>query len=273
MSSSPSNKTPPPTSKFSLLDYIDEGRLADWLSLHGKNIIYGLLIAIASFAIIYQVSHSFSAKPQQEYLQAANDFNYITNINAPQDPVILETALDRLTSIMNKFPELHTAYDGSLAQYYLNNDLVEKAKPYLNATLEKVKADKLPLYSEFSSTSLLIGEKNYKEALNQALSLQEKMRTVLASDIAGDKRSFGDELFAFNLFRIALLQDDLGDKEGELQTWKEWKNYAKLETRTLPTLNVNPQAFRLLIQQLAVGSVSIPDYIAFRENLLLNLKK
>ena len=273
MSSSPSHKIPPTVSKFSFLDYMDEGRLIDWLALHGKNIIYGLLITIAFLAIIYQVSNSFSTKPQQEYLQAASDFNYVTNINEQKDPILLETSLSRLKSLMNKYPELQTVYEGSLAQYYLNNQLIDEAKPYLTETLKRVQPDNLPMYSDFSSTSLLISEKNYTEALKRALALQETMKTAIAADTTASDRSFGDELFAFNLFRIALLQQEVHDKQGELQTWKEWKAYAKLEKNTTPLLNVNPQAFRLLTQQLAVGSISIPDYIAYREKILIDSGK
>jgi hypothetical protein len=81
-------------------------------------------------------------------------------------------------------------------------------------------------------------------------------------------RSFGDELFALNLLRIAILQQQLGDRPGELQTWREWKRYAGLEKGDSNSLKVSPVAFRYAIQQLAIGSVSLPDYIAHREKEL-----
>lgn len=268
MSSSTSHKSEPEISKLTLLDYFDEGRLTDWLSLHGKNIVYGLLVLIALLAIVFQLSNSFLTKAEEDYINAANAFNLFVQTNGSADPTLKEEAYTQLKSLMAAHPELHAAYDGVIAQTFLNRGLVAEAKPYVAATQARTQADALPFYSDFASTSLLISEQHYREALDKSQALQAKMEEAYSAKATESERNFGGELFALNLLRIAILQQQLGDASGELATWSQWKQYAKLEKGSLTTVNVDPQAFRAVIQRLAVGATSIPDYIANREKVL-----
>lgn len=250
--------------KSTFLDFLDEGAITDWLADNGKNILYGLAGLIALLVIIFAVSHSDRSKAEQEYLQAANDFAYFSKAYDAKNPAQVNDVLSRLNNIMAKHPELHAAYDGALAQTLLNRSQTEEAKPFAQATLKRVKSNDLPFYNDYAATTLLISQEQFKEALEQTLALQQKM----AADLASPSRSFGDELFALNLLRIAMLQGELGDKNAEMQTWQEWKSYAGLGSQSQATGNVNPQAFRSIIQKLAIGSISLADYISYRENFL-----
>lgn len=251
--------------KSGLLDFLDEGRLTDWLSENGKNILYGLAGILGLIVITYAFSSGQTSKAEQEYIQAANDFAYFTKSDT-QDPALTQAALDRLKATMSKHPELHAVYDGAIAQTLLNRSQVEEAKPYAAATLKRVSSNDLPFYKDYAETSLLISQQDFKTALERTVALQQKMNEVIAAQ--GADRSFGDELFALNLLRVAMLQQETGDKAAELKTWQEWKQYAGLSTASSTTLKVNPQAFRIIIQDLAVGSISLPDYISYRESLL-----
>lgn len=252
--------------KSSILDYLDEGRLTDWLSEHGKNILYGLGGLVALLALIYAFSSRQNSKAEHEYIRAANDFAFFSKANGTEDPALVQTALDSLKSLMAKHPELHAAYDGELAQIFLNRNLIEEAKPYAAATLARVKSNDLPFYNDYAEATLLISQKKYENALEGAQALQQKMNEAIANQSTA--RSFGDELFALNLLRIGMLQQELGDHTAELKTWQEWKQHAGLNTAKESTVKVNPQAFRVVMQQLAIGALSLPDYIAYRENIL-----
>ncbi|MEI8366412.1 MAG: hypothetical protein WCF65_08350 [Parachlamydiaceae bacterium] len=270
MSSSTSQKSASHESKLSLLDYMDEGRFTDWLALHGKNIIYGLSALLIVLAVVYYLSNTLMTKSEEDYVQAAQDFTVFVQATGTEDASTKNEAYSRLKSLMSTHPELHAAYDGTLAQTFLNRDLVADAKPYITATLSRTQSDALPLYAEFASTTLMISEHHYREALDKAQALQITMTEAIASQVNEAERGFGAELFALNLLRIAMLQQQTGDTKGELATWHHWKQYARLEAVSGPSANVDPQAFRAVIQRLAVGATSIPDYIAHREKLLQN---
>lgn len=266
MSNTSPRKLETSVSKSSLLDYFDEGRMTEWFSLHAKNILYSLGGLVALFIIVYIFSSSQNSKAEHEYIQAANDFAFFSKADETQDPALANEALTRLKNIMAKHPELHAAYDGSLAQIFLNRAQPEEAKPYAAATFVRVKSNDLPLYNDYAETALLISQQNFAQALTNAKALQQKMNESIAHEPTA--RSFGDELFALNLLRIAILQQQAGEHKAELQTWQEWKGYAGLNNIKPTISQVDPGAFRRVIQQLAIGSFSLPDYITYRENLL-----
>lgn len=249
----------------------ENGQFAEWIATNGKNIVYGIVAVIVLLAILYRFSGSYSGRQEQNYLQAAQDFTTFSRTSTTQDSTLGSEALARLNNTMASYPELHALYDGAIAQILLNKDLVNEAKPYITSTLARTRSDELPLYGEFSSTTLLIAEGQFQKALESSKDLQQKMIISINSNTAAE-RNFGDELFAYNLFRIGILQKQLNDTNGELQTWQEWMQYAGLQTpKTLPA-KVDTKAFRNVIQQMAIGTFSLPDYITFRVNELKNKK-
>lgn len=262
------HKEGPVLSKWSFFDNINEEKVAGWLTAYGKNISYLIAGFLVFLACVYFIGGSFQARPEKEYLQAAYDFNTFLRVNPTENSVLSEEAYLRLKEIMSKHPELHAAYDAPLAQTFLNRGEPIEARPYADAALLRTHSDHLEYYADYASTTLLIAEQQFQEALNSAKALQTKMTDVLTAESNRKTRSFGDVLFAFNLLRIAILQQELGDKAGELESWRQWKQYAGLGKET-STAKVDAAAFRLVIQQLAVGAVSLPDYISYREKVLL----
>lgn len=255
------------------LDSLDEGAFTEWLSKYGKTIIYGLIAFVAVLIIVYRFSTGHAVKAEQEYMQAANDYALFTQEAQTKDPAATNSALIRLLGIMGRHPELHAAYDGALVQTLLNRGQITEARPLATKTLARIKSDDLPMYHQYATATLSISEERYQEALDSAKALQQQMIETIGRQPAAQDRSFGDELFAFNLLRIAMLEQQLGDTQAELKTWHIWKQYAALETaKDLPAA-VDAQAFRTVIQQLAIGSLSLPDYIAYREKALETVKK
>ncbi len=255
------------------LNSLEEGALTEWLARYGKTIIYGLVAFVAILILVYRLSTGHAVKAEQEYFQAANDYALFTQEGPTKDSPNTNDAFQRLLTIMARHPELHAAYDGALAQTLLNRGQLAEAKPLAIATLERTKSDDLPMYSQYASASLLISEERYQEALDKSQALQQQMIETIGRQPVAQERSFGDELFAFNLLRIAMLEQQLGDTQAELKTWHIWKQYAALEAAKDLPAKVDAQAFRTVIQQLAIGTLALPDYIAYREKVLTQLKK
>lgn len=245
----------------------DEGNIGEWFIKNRQNILYGFLIALSAIFLIYKMMGSSVRSTEANYIQTTNDFLAFTNPNNANNPQLTDEALKNLESSLKQHPHLGAAYDGSIAQTLINRNQIETALPFANASLERTKSADLPDYADYAQTTLLIEQKNYKEALEKAFALQKSMMNTL-KDHPDQPHAFGDELFAFNLLRIAMLQQQLGDTAGELKTWQYWKQYAGLNANQQPSIKINPQAFRAVIQQLAIGAFSLPDYIAYRESVL-----
>lgn len=254
--------------KQNLFLSFDQDTLIDWFSRYGKYAAYFFLTLIALLIVVFKLSNTSTSRAEVDYLQASQEFSSFENADIQKDPSASNEALNKLSSILSSRSELHAAYDGAIAQILLNRDQVSEAKPFALATLKRTKPNNLPLYSDFATSTLLISEKKYQEALDQAQALNTKMLDEIAKIPSENDRSFGDMLFAFNLLRIATLQQQVGNNNAELQAWQEWKRYAGLDKVSKEPKKISPQAFRLIIQQLAIGSISLPDYIAYREQLL-----
>jgi predicted negative regulator of RcsB-dependent stress response len=252
--------------KQSFLDSFDADTIVDWLSRNSKNIIYVFLSLIALFILVYRLSSSHTVKSEKDYFQAASDFSAFMRDNSDGEAVTQE-AFGRLTTLINSHPELHSAYDGAIAQTLLNRGQTAEAKPFIVNTLNRIQDEGLKLYNSFASTTLLISESQYEEALKASQTLHQTMLEELNKGI-GEDRSFSEVLFAFNLLRIAMLHQQLKNNNEELLAWQQWKSYSGLDRASKKPTIINPMAFRVIIQQLATGNIALPDYIAYREKAL-----
>lgn len=249
------------------LSFLDEGVAAEWFTNNGKSIGYGIAILVTSAFLFYFFTGSHANQKEEDYLQASRDFALF--IKAKEDSPSEKAAFTELKSLINTHPELHALYDGAIAQKLFNQSKSTEALQFANPTLKRIEIDNLSFYHSFASTTLLINTEKYKEALSEALSLHDKMGEAINATPDSFERPFGEELFALNLFRIAMLQQQLGEKKEEKQSWQIWKQYAGLTQSDTPLpFKVNAASFRAVIQQLAIGSIALPDYIAYREKAL-----
>lgn len=246
----------------------EDNRFIQWISQHGLNVLYGLLAVIAIVVIGYRLLYGGGSKGESDYYNAENDYQVFAKNVASGSTVEAKEQLTKLQAIIQDHPELHAKYDGLLAQGLLNLGDVAEAQPYAARTLERTRDDKLPFYSDYASTTLLIAQQNFSDALKKAEELKQKMldNAAAAGNDAG-KRDFGDILFAFNMLRIAMLEQQIGDKQGELQSWQELKRYAKWSGEA-PSSAINPLAFQILLNHFEEGKVSLLNYIDAREKVL-----
>lgn len=253
--------------KPSFFDFLEQSFITEWFSKNGKTVLYGVISAIALLLIVYNFSDRSSIKAEQSYLQAANNFSLFMRSNPAQT---LES-LEKVKADIIAHPELHAAYDAAIAQTLLNRNFVSESMPFAESTLTRIQNEELPFYTDFAKTTLTIAQEQFRQALDQSLALQTQMVELLKNEV--QRPSFGMELFAFNLIRIAMLYQKLGDSEAELRTWGELKQYAGLSHRSSDLLKIDVQPFHFIIQKMAVGTLSLPDYISFRERMLKTKQK
>lgn len=212
----------------------------------------GLYVIPAALIIGVLVSRLGTKKNQSEkdFVAATTAF---TKWNHILDHESVELA--QLEKIMKKHPELQARFDAGIGQGLLAAIAPKEATPFIERSLSRAKRAH---YSEYSKTSLKISQGCYKEALEEALQLKEKM----ASDSGYWERiEDSSALFAFNLMRIATLSQQLGEKQQELSAWKEIKSHAKPGGSN----SSRHEGFKQLFTHFTVQETTLLDYIKTRE--------
>jgi hypothetical protein len=185
-----------------------------------------------------------------------------------------------LQQLLKANPKLHERYDGAVAQKLLVSSEMELAKNYGQAALKEVGSVSSRYYTDFSQTTLLIGEQKFKEALEKARQLKVVMEQ---DDDFWDQGKviirYGNFLYAFNLLRIAMLEGSTaGTPQGELAAWQELKKNAGwsplADDSTAASLKdvvrktYDPQAYESLEENFKTNEISLLDYINYREEAI-----
>lgn len=254
-------------------DQIADHPLILWIANNGKILLYSLLGLVLLTTLGYRLLSSGKAASEANYIQADKD--YIEFANPQTVPEKKEQAYERLINTISYYPDLHAKYDGLLAQALLIQNQPEKALLYANSALKRTSEANDPFYSSYASATILVAENKKEEALKKAQTLKEQMIAQ------GTERSnnpeqiqFGTLLYAMNLLRIGMLQQDLSLNNEELATWQEWKELArKSQESSLPPY-LDGNLFLSFEQVLGEGQSTFANYIDARENALKNsLKK
>lgn len=179
-----------------------------------------------------------------------------------------EAHFSNLKNLIKKRPELAPAYEGPIVQRLLASGAISKSKPFTENLLRRV-GQRSSYYTKFSRVSLLIAEKNYPLALKKAKSLKEDM-IADKSFWSNQAKYFGSKLFAFNLLRIATLNQVLGQYDDELLSWNELKSYAKWDTSSNGErpLEIDQVVFDELLSHFTEEKMNLKDYIKHREEVI-----
>lgn len=215
----------------------------DNLLKYRKQLLTGTLVTALLILGIFKYTSSRNQEAAIDYLNAEKFF---TNFAAKgADAEASQSDLNQLQQILSRYPNLHAKYDGQLAQILIDRSQITEALPFAKLALERTHAENAPYYSKYSQTTLVIGEKKYEQALEQARMLQNELT---AEKVADD-----EVLLAFNLLRIAMLQQQLGLKAEERATWLD------LQQRSSKS-----KAFASQLEHLHEGKMTLSEYIAAR---------
>lgn len=245
-------KKPAESVAFSLKDIVgtswEDSALIQWLTEHGRQLIVGVLLLFVLVIAGYRFLPG-GGDAQSDYFNADRSFSQLQRSVENSDLPATKEHVNELQALMKRHPELEAKFDGPIAQTLILLGDDQTAIQFIKPTLERTAPENHPLYTEYTQTTLLIGEEHYQEALAKSEQLHQQM---LKQREAGSPE-VGDTLFMFNLLRIAMLQKQLELTAEELNTWKIWQQMVA----TSPALSRE-------ISHFAIGNVSLENYIEER---------
>lgn len=237
---------PEARSESSFEELLEQNNFVHWILTNGKTLLVAFFILIAFFILAYRLLFGTMVKSEFDFINAENDYQrLLTEKNADTR----QETLGKLEKIIAQHPELHTKYDAPLAQFLMGAGNVNEALPFAASAIQRTESENSPLFSDYSKTSLLIAESKYEEALKNSLNLKEVLLNNEAENL----------LFAFNLLRIGMLQQQLKLEKDELATWGEWES---------KTMKKNNESFQKLIDSSIIGQLSLTNYIETRKEIL-----
>lgn len=254
-----------PLKSLDMSSSFEEGQVVEWLTQYGRKILFVSFALIPAFLLLFRFGIGNDVKLEQDYIQAENDYQSIVQSMEENgtSPAQAE-ALTQLEGIIQKNPELQTKYAGALAQILLIQNHPEQAQAFENPALDRLEKESLLDQKEFAAITLLIQQEQLAEALKRSQALRINMQQ--AAETAENAFSSGT-LFAYNLLRTGILQQQLGLGKDELSTWQEWQQLSEGEKKIV---NIDRQFFVVIQRQFLEGHFSLLDYIAIRKNVLNN---
>lgn len=235
--------------KIPLADLLEENQVIHWISTNGRVLLIAFFAIIALFFLAYRISFGNMVKSEVNYINAENDYQRFAKEKTSTKQ--LEN-LDKLRNILSQMPELQSKYDGLIARNLILENEAQLSLPFATRAINRTKSENAPFYSAYSSTTLTIAEQKYAEALTEALALKQS--------ISNSEKNSKELLFAYNLLRVASLQQLLNLEKDELNTWSEWK--------ALANANINNENFKELLNQFNNEKLILNNYIETRENFL-----
>ncbi len=223
---------------------IESAEFIHLLSEHKRQIAIGTLSVIAGSMLL--IGYFQSGPDALSYAEAESLFSKWQE--APLDDRLYASMKEALRSV----PALERKYEAAIAQKLIIADQIDDALLLANRSLNRVKED-VPYHANFAETSLLIEQGGFQEAFEWAISLKEKMAKAFSEEEIGKSL-----LYLHNLLRIACLQQELGNRPGELAAWNELESFMKMHR----------EISQILIHTFSQAKVDLTHYIAERKKSL-----
>ena len=183
----------------------EHSAVAEWLIKHGKTLLWLALVIIIALFFVYYWTAGRREQAEDDFVLAIREMNLLQSADDQGD------ALEKLTAILRRYPELEAKYDGRIAQSLINQNEVSAADPFAVRNIQRISDEPVPNQIAYSKITLLIDQQKYQQALNESKQLKEK--------------AIGNQtLYAMNLIRIALLQNQLGLTADSKASWEELQN-------------------------------------------------
>lgn len=247
--------------QYDLSDSLADNPVVQWISHNAKQLFY-IFLGLIALALIAAKLINRSGNGAGDYTAAETAY---TKFLQDTDPKAREEALEQLSALLKKHPELLPKYEGGLAQTLLLRGNLPLAATYAQGIFKRTETDHLELFNQYSQTSLLIGEKKWDASLKQAQALKAQMEKSPIQD--AEVREFRQTLYLFNLIRIALLQQALGQTAQEIKTWTAFKEAPVSKAVPYP---IDSLVYEQVVNQLGEGEANLLSYIDSRLHLKVN---
>lgn len=211
----------------------------DWISLHGKKLLYGFALL---FALLFTGFHLLN-----RFGSAGSDIRVgeiSRKLRAAAYPT--QELLAEALQAIKKHPELESEMGGLVAQQLLERHDLKGAISLAERGFRRV-GDLSPFYTRFARNAFLIEKGEYVKALEEARAFKvvlERRPETQAS-----------LLYLCNLLRITSLQMKLGNLNEEKMSWKALLEAGK----------AHPKAWGELLQSFQKEELSLLDFISQRE--------
>lgn len=245
-------KKSPPIQENQLLELLEENRYNEWVSKNGRKAIVTIVGLIIALVVIFRLGISSTNHIEDDFIQADQLFATWSQAANSGELSQLPTDLEKLNSAMRQHPSLHAKYDGAIAQRLIALTEASQAQPFAERTLRRTKSDKLQLYHTYAEASLLISQGRDREALEKTKALQ----AVLLSNLeATESTNINNTLTEYNLLRLAILEQKIGDAHEELKAWQAWQQHAA-------------EGKSIAAHRLAIGQVDLEQYVHARQKAI-----
>lgn len=215
------NKESSSFTKFSLMNDMDTQPIIDWLTLNKKTILIAFAILFTLLILSHRILSQRAINTESDYIRAQTLFQEI------QAPSTTEGSdqkqLKELQAILQRRPEFGVIYNGTLAELLLIQGKAAEAASFASPLFERTEKNHLPLYQSFGKTALLIAAGKYQQAYESAKTLKLEMEQA-------DPHTYGPLLYAYNLLRLAALEQQLGYQKEEQQSWESLTAYIAKES-------------------------------------------
>ncbi len=247
-----------------IFESIQQNPYFQWIVEKRNWLPYIFLALVVLFVLTFRFFSLQSSKTELDFIVAEKAFLEVKrSLTGEVDEQTRDKAIETLQHLIARYPELNSKYNGQIAQILITQGLNNKAENFVQKSSTNLSKDEdMAYYLIFSNISQLIGQQKYKEALDTALHLKDQLLKL-----PEDSKSDYDNLFAYNLLRIAILQKEAGNPESELSAWSEWKKYSESEK------SPNKLAFNALKAIIEDDNFNLEKYIAIREKELTGEKE
>lgn len=185
-------------------------RLLQELPEKRKQLIVGAASVVAGVAIL--IGYFQSGPNALTYAEAESAFAKWEA--SPQDEALYQAMRQAIKAV----PALERKYEPIIVQQLLNTARIQDALVMADRSLHRVEQE-APFHTSYARTSLFIEQGKFQEALERAVALKEEMGSLYTS------KKGGAVLHAYNLLRIACLQQALHNRAGEKAALDELEQF------------------------------------------------
>lgn len=228
---------------------------------HKNAIILGCLAAVVLIFIAVSFLTGAGHKARGQYLQFNEAFSNLKEFPS-------EETLNKALQSFQALPQHSQAELAQLTQLAIalkNTAIIEN---FSKNSAHTQPLNLLPYYQEYTEVSLLMTKEDWENASKRSLDLHEKMR----NNNSTSKPVFGLVLYAYNLIRIAFLQQKLQNPQVELAAWEDLEELLYNQEKVIQTKYSLIQDRSLLQAAFAstfsLKSFHLKDYIKKRKSVL-----
>jgi hypothetical protein len=246
-----------------ITEVLNDHPVVQWIVERQKMLLSTIAAIIVGILILSRFFMGAPGQKEANLITTETEFLNLQRAVLGIDPEIsIDDTFAKINQLLTQYPELKSKYDAPLAQAFITVKKPNDAQAFAEESLKRTQANNLSLYQDFAQTTLLISQEKFEEALTKA----QKLKDTLIQEAPNKELKFGSTLFAYNLMRIALLNQTLVNKTEELNAWREWNEYTQTSKN-----GIDSKAFIQITSQLEGGNIRLTDYIAQRERELNSL--